>query len=244
MIAKDAPRYEVTAELSVPGQGGTGYGQGYYFYVSGCVLGHPGYRLSVGPIYPWVRERAGWPKLLPEMSVCAPSVVYLPGSGPDDSYAIFAATDRIYAWRPDGSKPSSCGRRVLRPGFVPSGSGTDSPRPWHTGTGIFRARPAANLLNLRGEGTYFVGIRSVPGNPHCRTSQFLCKGTQSSGASPIIGAELDAPWGHLRDLPVLGRGTGTSTFGDEDLNNPDGDQSCEGTAFATPAMRAGTTISP
>lgn len=112
VIGTEAARYEVQTSLEAPGENGSGYDYPYYFTVSSLIETQEGYwwegpiSAEVGPIYPWVRERDGWPQLLPESSVCAPLVADLTCWEPG-LRAIFAATDKIYAWRPDGSPLSS-----------------------------------------------------------------------------------------------------------------------------------------
>lgn len=104
-IGAAASRYEVRIDLQAPGDDGTGYDCPYYFFVTGCTDAYCGWASSkVGPVYPWVHERPQyWPRLMSGMSTCAPLVVnlgdYFDGAG----YAIFTATDKIYAWNADGA---------------------------------------------------------------------------------------------------------------------------------------------
>lgn len=102
-IGTEATRYQVPIELVVPGENGSGYETPYYFFVTGCVGEACGWISSrVGPVYPWVRERDGWPRRVPGMPICAPLAVDLSEYSNDVDYAIFAATDKVYAWDADG----------------------------------------------------------------------------------------------------------------------------------------------
>ena len=72
----------------------------YYFFVTATAVG--GHQcadddtLSVGPVFPSLREREGWPVLLNTKSDCAPAI------GEVVAPMVAAATDVVYAMGPDG----------------------------------------------------------------------------------------------------------------------------------------------
>lgn len=109
-VGTGTTRYEVRDHPLHAPSGPGGHHADYWFRVSGARNGNVddhnyliyGERAIVGPVYIWPKERSGWPKLIPETSVCAPTVAWL-GPEWDEGYAIFAAGARIYAWREDGN---------------------------------------------------------------------------------------------------------------------------------------------
>jgi hypothetical protein len=105
---------EINGEPLVSPSGNNAYDTPYYFSIRSCSSEFwCGTTVTVGPIYPWVTERQGWPQLLPETSVCAPTVVDLDPYFSGEGKVVIAATDRIYAWRPDGTPLDPSGQALF-----------------------------------------------------------------------------------------------------------------------------------
>lgn len=192
-IGKEASRYEVRMPMTAPGH--DGYGSAYYFSVRVCKHGVCGWRSTVGPVYPWVRERDGWPKLLPERSVCAPLVFDRSAWSLGYGKVIVAATDRIYAWNADGTPlnpdPGHEDGLFYDPGIQATGPDELFTEAlafgnWDKDTGF---PELAGNFGLHG--VHVVGIReSNDPSPQCCVSEVICKMDENSYLSPIVGKVL------------------------------------------------------
>jgi hypothetical protein len=167
-VSTEATRYEVLLDLGAPD-----YDTPYYFWVRGC---YPGGRCSprsqVGPVYPWAHEREGWPKLLPGMSICAPLVGDLGEGIEDGGLAIFAATNRIFAWRPDGTSldSNSTDGSFCDPfDLQDEEPAVDERFTEALAFGDLSAEHQGPELigNFRGKGFFLIGIQEDNGRTHC-----------------------------------------------------------------------------
>ncbi|MCC7143092.1 MAG: hypothetical protein IT349_13400, partial [Candidatus Eisenbacteria bacterium] len=171
--------------------GASGLLSGYTFRVAG-MWGHViGTSVPVGPVYPWARERAGWPKLLPGAPACAPTIAdlspYFPGAG----MAILGASDKIYGWYADGTTLTGTGSPVLYdPGLpVPAPGGARFTEAlafgnWDTGT----ATPEL-AGNLNKSGVYLIGLTKAPGGPVTANLKWR-KSAVHSNRDPIVATIL------------------------------------------------------
>lgn len=188
LIGNTATRYEVQADLIAPG--GNGYQVPYYFSVRACYRTLCGSRATVGPIFPWVHERPGWPKLLPGRTVCAATVADLNPFYEGAGKIILAGLHRIYAWRPDGS-PLIGGDGTLFEPYQMDSPGSDERYTealtfgdWDTG----RDGPEV-IGNFKGRGIYLAGISRNP-----VTSLYSCTGLwsrpENSRMAAVLGADV------------------------------------------------------
>lgn len=187
-IGREASRYEVRIPLVPPGPG-NGYSNPYYFFVSTRYGGICGPRCSVGPIFPWIRERENWPKIVSGSPRCAPLVAdlnpFIPGAG----RAIFVGSRNIHAWRPDGSP--------LRPGashglFYDFDNAYDADQCF-VGALAFGDWNASTdnpeiAGNLRNAGTYMLEITKR--NNVCCYGEKIMETPIYSGTSPIVASLL------------------------------------------------------
>ena len=182
-IGQEAMRYEVTIPLDAGP---------YYFYVSVANGGVCGERSVVGPVYPWVREREGWPKLLPETPACAPLVADLGPYFPWKGKVIFAATDRIFAWDPDGTPLRAGSNGVF---YADPNLPERSAEQRFVGAMVYGNWNASTSEpeiggNLWKSGTYLVKIRCIDVLDGYCSPTLVWKKPISSPASPVVASVI------------------------------------------------------
>ncbi|MCC7141657.1 MAG: hypothetical protein IT349_06090, partial [Candidatus Eisenbacteria bacterium] len=169
----------------------SGLARGYTFCVGFVRNGILGQASWTGEVFPWVRERAGWPKFIPGEPVCAPTVAdlspYFAGAGK----AIFGASDRIYGWKSDGATLRSANDPVFYdPGLSPPiPGGTRFTEALAFGNWATNTSTPELAGNLNNSGVYLVGIQSTGGGFF--SSQLLWrKDGKYSYQDPILATVL------------------------------------------------------
>ncbi|MFN8546391.1 MAG: C25 family cysteine peptidase [Candidatus Eisenbacteria bacterium] len=184
--------------------GSTGYPNPYRFYVAGTRCNMRGPRVQAEDAYTWVTERAGWPKLLPEQSSCAPSVVDLSPYVAGQGSAILAATDKLYGWRADGTPLNPSGSAVLLDFGLTGDRSPDRRVSEAMAVGNWKSTPSGRVeigLTIPYDSTYALELGNLGAG--CCTAQKLWVKYPAARLSPVVGQILPS----LNDGVLIVSGT-------------------------------------